>query len=77
MPVRIATVNCFKQSGCDKAKQNQISDFMTRNRVDVLHLQEMNYDEEMFKDFFIESNCNIFSNNATTARKVTIKNNLK
>ena len=50
-------MNIQGQSGLSSAKQNQIETFLIRNKVDVLHLQEVNIIEDSF------SNCNVIENN--------------
>ena len=61
----IAYLNVQGQTGLPLTKQKQIEDFIRRNRVDVLHCQEINIDEESFSQCnFINSNFNILQNNA-------------
>ena len=46
-------------------KQKQIEDFIRRNKVDVLHCQEINIDEDSFSQCnFITSNFSVLQNNA-------------
>ena len=64
MSIKISTLNCYKQGGMDSVKQKQIDNFKCHYKIDVLHLQEINIDEDMFFEGFIYSNCNIYQNNA-------------
>ena len=63
--ISIAFLNVHGQSGLPVTKQKQIEDFMRRNRIDVLHCQEINIDDESFNQCnYIKSNYNIIENNA-------------
>ena len=60
-----AYLNVHGQTGLPVTKQKQIEDFIRRNRIDILHCQEINIDEESFSHCnFINSNYNILQNNA-------------
>ena len=63
----VALVNIHGQSGLDQAKQMQIETFIIQNKIDILHLQEINIDEDSFRYCnFISSCYNIISNNSPT-----------
>ena len=60
-----AYLNVHGQTGLPVTKQKQIEDFIRRNKIDILHCQEINIDEETFSQCnFITSNYNILQNNA-------------
>ena len=60
-----AFLNIHGQSGLNVAKQLQIEDFIRRNKVDILHCQEINIDDDSFSQcYYIKSNFNILPNNA-------------
>ena len=60
-----AFINIHGQTGLTLAKQSQIEDFICRNRVDILHCQEINIDDDSFSQCnYIKSNFNILPNNA-------------
>ena len=44
----VALVNIHGQSGLDQAKQMQIETFIIQNKIDILHLQEINIVEDSF-----------------------------
>ena len=48
MCLKVATLNCYRQSGFSSAKQQQISSFIRQHKLDVVHLQEINLDEDSF-----------------------------
>ena len=63
----VALVNIHGQSGLDQAKQMQIETFIIQNKIDILHLQEINIVEDSFRYCnFISSCYNIISNNSPT-----------
>ena len=60
-----AFLNIHGQTGLPTTKQLQIEDFIRRNKVDILHCQEINIEDDSFSQCqFIKSNYNILSNNA-------------
>ena len=60
-----AYLNVHGQTGLPVTKQKQIEDFMIRNRIDILHCQEINIDDESFSQCqYISSNFSIIQNNA-------------
>ena len=52
--INIAFINIRGQTGLNLAKQVQLEDFIKQNRIDILHLQESNIEENTFSD------CNSF-----------------
>ena len=58
--IRLATVNCYKQSGLNIAKQMQIQQFMQKLNLDVIHLQEVAVDDNTFKECTFLTLCMIF-----------------
>ena len=63
-----AFINIHGQTGLTLAKQSQIEDFICRNRVDILHCQEINIDDDSFSQCnYIKSNFNILPNNAVNS----------
>ena len=64
---RVAYINIRGQTGLSESKQAQIESFVIRNKVDVLHLQEVNITEDSFFHCnVISSSYNIISNNSPT-----------
>ena len=60
-------MNIRGQTGLTRAKQVQIESFLTKNNLDVLHLQEINIVEDSFSTCeTICSSFNILSNNAAS-----------
>ena len=60
-----AYLNIHGQTGLPVSKQKQIEDFIFRNKVDILHCQEINIDEDSFSQCsFLSTNYHIISNNA-------------
>ena len=60
-----AYLNVHGQTGLLVTKQKQIEDFMIRNRIDILHCQEINIDDESFSQCqYISSNFSFIQNNA-------------
>ena len=53
----VAYLNIQGQSGLSLAKEKQIENFISRNRIDILNLQEINIDDNSFKQ------CSIISAN--------------
>jgi exonuclease III len=54
-----------QQSGLNVAKQLQTQDFIQRNSIDILHCQEINIDEDSFKNCDnLNASYNIHANNA-------------
>ena len=71
--IRIATLNCYKQTGLDNAKQKQLSDFISRENVDIGLLQEINVDHTTFEDeSFISSNFNIYDSFNTVCFSIAL-----
>ena len=63
----VALVNIHGQSGLSQSKQMQIETFIIQNKIDILHLQEINIVEDSFRYCnFISSCYNIISNNSPT-----------
>ena len=61
----IAYLNILGQTGLNLAKQKQIQDFIKINRIDILHCQEKNIEEDSFLQCnFISSSFNIIQNNS-------------
>ena len=61
----IAYLNCHGQTKLTKVKQAQIEDFVKKQKVDILHCQEINIDQDSFNScYFISSNFTIYSNNS-------------
>ena len=48
--INIAFINIRGQTGLNLAKQVQLEDFIKQNRIDILHLQESNIEENTFSD---------------------------
>ena len=48
--LNIAFINIRGQTGLNLAKQIQIEDFIRQNNLDILHLQEINVEEDTFSD---------------------------
>ena len=72
----LAFLNVHGQSGLTETKQKQIEDYICRNKVDILLCQEININEESFKQCrYISSNYTILQKNAVnkfgTATKVS------
>ena len=60
-----AFINIHGQTGLSLSKQRQIEDFIRKNKVDILHCQEINIDDNSFSQCnFIKSNFSIIHNNA-------------
>lgn len=66
MRIKIATINCYKQSGLGQEKQEQIADFVKIHGIHVVHLQESQIDNDTFCEGYIYSNFNVYPNNAPT-----------
>ena len=63
--LKIAFMNIRGQTGLTNTKQLQIESFIIREKIDVLHLQEINISEDSFSSCnTISSSFNIISNNA-------------
>ena len=63
----VAFINIRGQTGLTISKQNQIESFIVRNKIDVLHLQEINILEDSFSMcHVISSSYNLLSNNSPT-----------
>ena len=61
----IAYLNCHGQTKLDQIKQAQIEDFVKKCKIDILHCQEINIDENSFSScYFMLSNFTIYSNNS-------------
>ena len=64
---KVAFINIRGQTGFNSSKQSQIESFLLRNKIDVLHLQEVNITEDSFSTCnVISSSYNIISNNSPT-----------
>ena len=58
-------MNIRAQTGLNHAKQRQIEDFLSANRIDILHLQESHIEDNTFVDCnFISANYDIIANNS-------------
>ena len=58
-------MNIHGQSKLTTVKQLQIQDFIKHNKIDILHMQEIEIDEESFSECdLISSNFNLISNNS-------------
>ena len=55
--IRIASINCFRQTGFDDSKQKQLEQFIISKNIDIAFLQEVNIDTETF------DNCNFLTSN--------------
>ena len=63
----VAFMNIRGQTGLTSPKQDQIESFIVRNKIDVLHLQEINITEDSFSTCnVISSSYNLLSNNSPT-----------
>ena len=63
--LRMGFMNISGQSGLTSTKQLQIESFLIREKLDILHLQEVNIIEESFESCnTISTSFNIISNNA-------------
>ena len=63
----ISYMNIHGQTKLTTAKQLQIQDFLKSKKIDILHLQEVEIDEESFGDCdFVSSNFNIITNNSVS-----------
>ena len=63
--LKIAFMNIRGQTGLTNTKQLQIESFIIREKIDILHLQEINISEDSFSSCnTISSSFNIISNNA-------------
>ena len=61
----IGFINIRGQTGLTSAKQAQIESFLTQQKLDVLHLQEINICDDSFLNCnVISSSFNIISNNS-------------
>ena len=61
----ISYMNIHGQSNIPTAKQLQIQDFIKYNKIDILHMQEIQIQENTFSDCdFISSSFNLISNNS-------------
>ena len=61
----ISYMNIHGQSNLTTVKQLQIQDFIKYKNIDVLHLQEIEIDEDTFSECdYISSYFNIISNNS-------------
>ena len=65
--IRLATINCHKQSGFNVAKQKQIEYFIQRYNIDILHLQEVACDDSTFEECtYLNSSYDCLPNNSIT-----------
>ena len=63
--ITVAFINIRGQTGFNLAKQFQIEEFIRHNRIDILHLQESNIEENTFNDCkLITSSFNLIVNNS-------------
>ena len=63
--VTLAYLNIRGQTGLNYSKQKQIEHFLMKYDIDILNCQEINIEEDSFKQSnFIDSNYNIIQNNA-------------
>ena len=61
----ISYLNIKGQTGFKVDKQFQVEDFLKQSKSDILHLQEVNIDDDTFEQCnFIKSNFSVISNNA-------------
>ena len=61
----VAYINIRGQTGLTISKQSQIETFLVSNKIDVLHLQEINITEDSFSTCnVISSSYNLLSNNS-------------
>ena len=61
----ISYMNIHGQTKLPTVKQLQIEDFVKFNKIDILHMQECDIDEDTFSTCnFISSNFNLTSNNS-------------
>ena len=61
----ISYMNIHGQTKLPTVKQLQIEDFVKFNKIDILHMQECDIDEDTFSTCnFISSNFNLISNNS-------------
>ena len=65
--MKVAFMNIRGQTGFNLAKQLYIESFLARNRIDILHLQEVEISSDSFeKCDFINSSYTILPNNSPT-----------
>ena len=63
--LKISYINIRGQTGFTIDKQYQVEEFLRVSNSDILHLQEVNIDDDTFKECdYIESNYMVISNNA-------------
>ena len=63
--LKIAYMNIHGQSNIPTVKQLQIQDFIKYNKIDILHLQEIEIGDETFAECdFISSSYNVIPNNS-------------
>ena len=63
--INVAYMNIQGQSGLSNNKQLQIQDFLHRQSIDILHCQEIDIDNDSFRNCnLITSNYNIIQNNS-------------
>ena len=63
--IKIAYMNIHGQTGLDDCKQVQIENFIKSYKIDILNCQEINIDEDSFKNCsFIASSYKSIINNA-------------
>ena len=63
----IGFINIRGQTGLTSAKQSQIESFLVKERIDILHLQEINICDESFENCsVVSSSYNLISNNSPT-----------
>ena len=63
----IPYINTLGQTGLTSSKQSQIESFISRHKIDILHLQEIDIDDDSFSSCpIISSSYNIISNNSPT-----------
>ena len=76
--IKIATINCYRQTGFDNVKQKQICDFISREDLDIVLFQEINVDNTTFEEGVVSSCYTTYENNSVTGYGTAIvtKNHL-
>ena len=63
--ITVAYMNIWAQTGLDLAKQVQIERFISSYKIDILHCQEINIDQNSFSSCdLITSSYKLITNNA-------------
>ena len=64
IPLNIAYINRYGQSIFPVSKQPEIQNYICKNNLDIIHLQEVKNDSNSFSQCkFVINNLNIFANN--------------